>query len=61
MTKDIYTNKLDFQREEFATELPRPKGIPKPREVESQISQINSEPKHNLRKNKKVKMSDKLT
>ncbi|MCR4434929.1 MAG: hypothetical protein QHH06_05290 [Clostridiales bacterium] len=62
MTKDIYRNKKDFSREEFATELPRPKGMPKPREVNSQKSQFESfgTPGMVERKDKKTKMSDKL-
>ena len=60
MSKDIYTNKVDFAREEFSTELPRPQGIPKPRESKSQVAQINSQEKHNFRKDKKVHMRDKL-
>lgn len=61
MSKDIYRNKIDFAREEFETELPYPrKGIPKPREAQSQVAQINSEEKHNFRKDKKVPMKDKI-
>jgi len=62
LTKDIYRNKKDFAREEFATELPRPKGVPKPREVKSQKAQYESfgPPGMVQRKDKKVKMEDKL-
>ena len=62
MTKDIYRNKKDFAREEFATELSRPKGVPKPREVKSQKAQYESfgPPGMVQRKDKKVKMEDKL-
>lgn len=59
MTKDIFSNKVDFAREDFTTELPRPNEIPKPRETKSQKSQIDSEEKHNFRKDKKVPMKDK--
>jgi hypothetical protein len=34
--KDIFRNKFDFAREEFATELYKPPGIPRPREKKSQ-------------------------
>lgn len=37
--KDIFRNKLDFGHEEFATELYKPKGIPRPREYKSQKGQ----------------------
>jgi len=42
MSKDIYRNKKDFAKEEFATELYKPKGIPKPRESNSQKAQFES-------------------
>lgn len=62
MSKDIYRNKFDFAREEFETELPNfMKGKPKPRDAQSQVAQIDSEEKHNLRKDKKIPMKDKLT
>lgn len=60
MSDDIYRNKVDFAREEFSTEFPRPDGVPKPREVKSQKAQINGEEKHNFRKDKKVPMKNKL-
>jgi hypothetical protein len=60
MSSDIYRNKIDFAREEFSTELPRPKGIPKPREAKSQVTQYEHAEQHNLRKDKKVPMEDKL-
>lgn len=62
MTKDIYRNKRDFAKEEFATELYKPKGKPKPREVKSQKAQLESlgSPGVMERKDKKVKMEDKL-
>jgi hypothetical protein len=37
--KNIFRNKVDFAREEFATELYKPKGIPRPREYKSQKGQ----------------------
>ena len=62
MTKDIYRNKHDFPKQEFATELYKPKGVPKPREVNSQKAQFESfgSPGVVERKDKKTKMSDKL-
>lgn len=64
MSKDIYRNKVDFAREEFATEIPfnRIPGLPKPREVKSQKAQLESygTPGMVERKDKKTKMSDKL-
>jgi len=62
LTKDIFRNKKDFAREEFATELPKLKGKPKPREVKSQKAQYESlgTPGMVERKDKKVKMEDKL-
>ncbi|MCX7843463.1 MAG: hypothetical protein N2489_10425 [Clostridia bacterium] len=62
MSKDIYRNKVDFAREEFATELPRDKKAPHPREVKSQKAQLESfgTPGMVERKDKKTKMSDKL-
>lgn len=61
MTDDIYRNKKDFAREEFANELPRHNGVPQPREIKSQKAQVESfgTPGHG-RKDRKVKMSDKL-
>jgi len=62
--KDIYRNKKDFARQEFATEIPfnRIPGLPKPREVRSQKAQFESygTPGMVERKDKKTKMSDKL-
>lgn len=62
MTKDIYRNKRDFAREEFATELYKPAGRPRPRESHSQNAQFQSygTPGMVERKDKKTKMSDKL-
>ncbi|HEU4962857.1 MAG TPA: hypothetical protein VFV52_03220 [Bacilli bacterium] len=37
--KSIFRNKVDFAREEFATELYKPKGIPRMREKKSQQGQ----------------------
>lgn len=59
--KDIYRNKKDFAREEFATSMPpNLAGIPQPREVRSQKAQFESlgTPGHG-RKDRKVKTSDK--
>lgn len=62
MSKDIFRNKIDFAREEFATELPRRHGEPHPREVKSQKAQFESfgTPGMVERKDKKVKMGRKL-
>ncbi len=62
MTKDIYRNKQDFAKQEFATELYKPKGKPKPREAKSQKAQYESlgDPGNIARKDKKVNMQDKL-
>lgn len=62
MSKDIYRNKRNFANEEFATEVYKPKGRPKPREVKSQKAQFDSvgSPGVVERKDKKTKMSDKL-
>lgn len=61
MSKDIYRNKKDFAKEEFETELPLTrKGIPKPRESGSQLTQMGNEESHSFRKDKKIPMKDKL-
>lgn len=62
MSKDIYRNKQDFAKEEFATEMYKPKGRPRPREINSQKAQFESygTPGMVERKDKKAKMSDKL-
>lgn len=62
MGKDIYRNKIDFAKEEFATVMYKPKGHPKPRETNSQKAQFESygTPGMVERKDKKTKMSDKL-
>lgn len=57
--KDIYRNKQDFAREEFATELYRMEGRPRGREVKSQEAQLESTHAHGTRKDVKVPMSDK--
>jgi hypothetical protein len=63
MSKDIYHNKQDFAKEEFATELYKPKGQPRPREMKSQKAQYDSMDAPGAvveRKDKKTKMTDKL-
>jgi len=40
--KNIFRNKVDFAHEEFATELYKPKGIPRMREPRSQKGQYRS-------------------
>ena len=42
--KNIFRNKVDFGREEFSTELYRPKGKPRFREPRSQHGQYNGHP-----------------
>jgi hypothetical protein len=39
--KDIFRNKLDFQREEFTTELYKPLAMPRAREKKSQKVQYS--------------------
>lgn len=63
MSKHNRLNKgsTQYSRAEFATELDRPEGIPKPRESDSQVSQFKSgcrldEPS---RHDKKSPMKDK--
>lgn len=61
VTKDIYRNKKDFAREEFATELHRPKGVPQPREVQSQKAQFETFGTPGMgRKDRRIKMKKKL-
>lgn len=50
-----------YSRAEFATELDRPEGIPKPREANSQVSQFKSGSKLDgpSRHDKKSPMKDK--
>ncbi|MCX8129369.1 MAG: hypothetical protein N3I35_04620 [Clostridia bacterium] len=62
MSKDIYRNKKDFAKQEFATEIPEHRGQPVPREVKSQKAQLESfgSPGMVERKDKKVKMGHKL-
>ncbi|ASS75556.1 hypothetical protein CIG75_11535 [Tumebacillus algifaecis] len=56
--KDLFRNKVDFANEEFATELYKPKGIPRPREYKSQKGQYG---KHEMtHKSIKRPMNDKL-
>ncbi|MDI6870858.1 MAG: hypothetical protein QME79_05760 [Bacillota bacterium] len=52
--KDIYRNKVDFGREEFATELYKPAGRPRPREASSDKAQWASG--HNPGTGKDVKV-----
>ena len=56
--KNIFRNKVDFAHEEFATELYKPKGRPRPREMKSQQGQ---NPHHSLtHKSIKRKFHDKI-
>lgn len=56
--KNIFRNKVDFAREEFATELYKPAGRPRPREHKSQAGQ---QPLHSLtHKSRKRNFSDKI-
>lgn len=58
--KDIFRNKKDFARAEFATELRGEAGKPVPREARSQKAQNESLGTPGMgRKDRKVKMSDK--
>jgi hypothetical protein len=41
LSKDIFRNKRDFARAEFATELYKPEGRPRPREAKSQKGQYD--------------------
>jgi hypothetical protein len=59
MTKDIFRNKRDFARAEFATEFYKPDGKPRPREATSQKSQYFPEHYEGL-KSKKRSMKSKL-
>jgi hypothetical protein len=59
MPKDIFRNKRDFAREEFATELYKPAGRPRAREAKSQQAQLNSH-FHGGQKEIKRSMSSKL-
>lgn len=60
MSKDIFRNKKDFGREEFATELDRPRGIPQRREVRSQKAQYETFGTPGMgRKDKKMHINDK--
>jgi len=61
MSKDIYRNKVDFARDEFATEIPEHRGHPVPREVKSQKAQVESLGTPGMgRKDKKPKIGRKL-
>lgn len=59
MPKDIFRNKRDFAREEFATELYKPAGRPRPREATSQKGQYFPEHYEGL-KGRKRNMVNKL-
>lgn len=59
MPKDIFRNKRDFAREEFATELYKPAGRPSAREAKSQQGQYNTH-YHGGQKEVKRSMSSKL-
>ncbi|MGE5553099.1 MAG: hypothetical protein ACM3XZ_04155 [Betaproteobacteria bacterium] len=59
--KDIYRNKPDFQREEFATELYKPAGRPRPREASSDAAQWRSGHNPGTRKDVKVPIDRKDT
>lgn len=56
---DIFRNKVDFARAEFATELYKPKGRPRPREVKSQTGQNAFEGYKGI-KGKKVPFHEKI-
>ncbi|MBP1931575.1 hypothetical protein [Ammoniphilus resinae] len=60
MPKDIFRNKRDFARAEFATEFYKPEGRPRPREAKSQQNQYAPEHYEGI-KGKKVPMQKKLT
>jgi hypothetical protein len=55
--KNIFRNKVDFAREEFATELYKPNGRPRAREYRSQKSQLHMQDL--THKSIKRKMRDK--
>lgn len=56
--KNIFRNKIDFGHEEFATELYKPAGRPRPREYKSQTGQ---QPKYSLtHKSRKRNFHDKI-
>lgn len=60
MSKDIFRNKQDFAREEFATAMYKPAGHPKNREKASQKAQMDHFGSPGLgRKDRKEKMTDK--
>lgn len=48
--KDIFHNKKDFAREEFATEFYQMDGRPRPREKSSQEAQLRSSQQHGTSK-----------
>jgi len=56
---DIFKNKRDFAREEFATELYKPAGRPRAREAKSQQYQYNPEHYEGL-KGKKTSFHKKI-
>lgn len=57
--KSIFRNKRDFARAEFATELYKPAGRPRPREAKSQQGQYFPE-HYEGNKNKKVPFHKKI-
>lgn len=59
MPRDIFRNKVDFAREEFATELYKPAGRPRARERKSQERQYPSH-FHGWQKERKRSMQSKL-
>lgn len=59
--KDIWRNKVDHAREEFATELYRVPHRPRPREAESDEAQLESAHQHGTSKDVKVPMHEKDT
>ncbi|RXT15194.1 hypothetical protein [Ammoniphilus sp. CFH 90114] len=59
MPNDIFRNKRDFARAEFATEFYKPAGRPRPREAKSQVRQYAPEHYEGL-KNKKVPFHKKI-
>jgi hypothetical protein len=59
LPKDIFRNKRDFARAEFATELYKPEGRPRPREAKSQQGQYDTH-YHGGQKERKRPMNNKL-
>jgi hypothetical protein len=59
--KDIWRNKRDHAREEFATELSSLPGRPRPREAKSDEAQLESGHRPGPNKDVKVPMHEKDT